>query len=158
MTACVTRFVVDAAAGHFIVICGYSATDHVVYYKNPASRKGLRHYAVHLYLMSALMLHVVICFEVFFIEFVSIIKLPSVLWHCWMSVRQSIWPVNVEWWGVGVVICLEWGADCLHMVQLMPLPSQNPHNLLPHLNPRQVFFILVLTNPACFGKETNKQV
>ena len=31
-----------------------------------------------------------------------------------------------EWWGVGVVICLERGADCLHMVQLMPLPSQNP--------------------------------
>jgi len=28
--------------------------------------------------------------------------------------------------GVGVVICLERGADCLHMVQLMPLPSQNP--------------------------------
>ena len=24
-----------------------------------------------------------------------------------------------------VVICLERGADCLHMVQLMPLPSQN---------------------------------
>ena len=26
---------------------------------------------------------------------------------------------------VGVVICLEQGANCLHMVQLMPLPSQN---------------------------------
>ena len=26
-----------------------------------------------------------------------------------------------EWWGAGVVICLEWGAD-LHMAQLMPLP------------------------------------
>jgi len=26
-----------------------------------------------------------------------------------------------EWWGVGVVICLERGAD-LHTVQLMPLP------------------------------------
>jgi len=24
-----------------------------------------------------------------------------------------------------MVICLEQGADCLHMVQLMPLPSQN---------------------------------
>ena len=30
-----------------------------------------------------------------------------------------------EWWGVGVVICLERGADCLHMVQLMPLPHLN---------------------------------
>ena len=28
---------------------------------------------------------------------------------------------KVEWWGVGVVICLEWCAD-LHMSQLMPLP------------------------------------
>jgi len=26
-----------------------------------------------------------------------------------------------EWWGAGVVICLELGAD-LHMAQLMPLP------------------------------------
>jgi len=26
-----------------------------------------------------------------------------------------------EWWGAGVVICLEGGAD-LHMAQLMPLP------------------------------------
>ena len=39
-----------------------------------------------------------------------------------------------EWWGVGVVICLDWGAGCLHMVQLMPLPSQIP-SFLPHLNP-----------------------
>ena len=28
---------------------------------------------------------------------------------------------KLEWWGAGVVICLEQGAD-LHMVQLMPLP------------------------------------
>ena len=28
---------------------------------------------------------------------------------------------KTEWWGVGVVICLELGAD-LHMAQLMPLP------------------------------------
>ena len=28
---------------------------------------------------------------------------------------------NSEWWGAGVVICLERGAD-LHMAQLMPLP------------------------------------
>jgi len=26
-----------------------------------------------------------------------------------------------EWWGVGVVVCLERGVD-LHMAQLMPLP------------------------------------
>jgi len=27
-----------------------------------------------------------------------------------------------EWWGAGMVICLERGAD-LHMAQLMPLPA-----------------------------------
>jgi len=30
-------------------------------------------------------------------------------------------PYATEWWGVGMVICLERGAD-LHMFQLMPLP------------------------------------
>ena len=30
-------------------------------------------------------------------------------------------PVKTEWWGAGVVICLQRGAD-LHMAQLMPLP------------------------------------
>jgi len=28
---------------------------------------------------------------------------------------------KTEWWGAGVVVCLERGAD-LHMAQLMPLP------------------------------------
>ena len=56
-------------------------------------------------------------------------KLPSVLWHCWFGVRKSIRHVKIEWWGVGVVICLERDADCLHMVQLMPLPSQTPSSL-----------------------------
>jgi len=28
---------------------------------------------------------------------------------------------KTEWWGSGVVVCLEQGAD-LHMAQLMPLP------------------------------------
>ena len=50
--------------------------------------------------------------------------------HCfdtvWLGVCKSIRPVKIEWWDVGVVICLEQGADCLHMVQLMPLPSQTP--------------------------------
>ena len=55
--------------------------------------------------------------------------LPSVLWHWSLGVRKSIRPVKIEWWGVGVVICLERGADCLHMVQLMPLPSQTTSSL-----------------------------
>jgi len=32
---------------------------------------------------------------------------------------------KTEWWGAGVVICLERGAD-LHMAQLMPLPLTVP--------------------------------
>jgi len=51
---------------------------------------------------------------------------PSVLWHCWLGIRKSTRPVKIEWWGVGVVNSLEWDADCLHMVHLMPLPSPNP--------------------------------
>ena len=50
--------------------------------------------------------------------------LPSVLWCCWLGGRKGIWPVKnwvTEWWGAGMVICLERGAD-LHMAQLMPLP------------------------------------
>ena len=49
------------------------------------------------------------------------LSLPSVLWRCWLGGRKGIRPVKIEWWGVGVVICLERGAD-LHMAQLMPLP------------------------------------
>jgi len=35
--------------------------------------------------------------------------------------RKGIWPVKKQWWGAGVVVCLEQGAD-LHMAKLMPLP------------------------------------
>jgi len=36
--------------------------------------------------------------------------------------RKGIRPVKkLEWWGTGMVICLERDAD-LHMAQLMPLP------------------------------------
>jgi len=44
-----------------------------------------------------------------------------VLWRCWLGGRKGIRPVKSEWWGAGVVICLERGAD-LHTAQLMPLP------------------------------------
>ena len=46
---------------------------------------------------------------------------PSVLCRCWLGDRKGIWPVKTEWWGDGMVVCLERGAD-LHMAQLMPLP------------------------------------
>ena len=45
---------------------------------------------------------------------------PSVLWRCWLADRKGIRPVKTEWWGAGVVICLDRHAD-LHMAQLMPL-------------------------------------
>ena len=38
-----------------------------------------------------------------------------------ITLSKIIRPVKTEWWGAGVVICLERGAD-LHMAQLMPLP------------------------------------
>jgi len=45
-----------------------------------------------------------------------------VVWRCWLGGRKDIRHVKkTEWWGAGVVICLERGAD-LHMAQLMPLP------------------------------------
>ena len=50
-----------------------------------------------------------------------LLLVPSVLWRCWLGGRKGIRPVKNEWWGSGMVICLEWGAD-LHMAQLMPLP------------------------------------
>ena len=31
--------------------------------------------------------------------------------------RKGIWPVETEWWGAGVVVCLQRGADCLHMAK-----------------------------------------
>jgi len=36
--------------------------------------------------------------------------MPSVLWRCWLGGRKGIRPVKTEWWGTGVVICLELGA------------------------------------------------
>jgi len=47
--------------------------------------------------------------------------LPSVHWDCWLGGRKGIRPVKTEWWGAGVVICLERGGD-LHMAQMMPVP------------------------------------
>ena len=46
-----------------------------------------------------------------------------------VGARKSIRPVKVQRWGVGVVICLQRGADCFHMVQLMPLHPQTPSSV-----------------------------
>ena len=49
--------------------------------------------------------------------------MPPMFWRCWFGSRKGIWPVETEWWGwgTGMAICLERGANDLHMVQLMPL-------------------------------------
>jgi len=59
----------------------------------------------------------------------SLVSIPSVFWHCLLSVRKIIRPVKNDCWGAGMLIYLEWGANDLHMVQLMPLPL---HHFLLH--------------------------
>jgi len=68
--------------------------------------------------------------------------------------RKGILPVKNEWWGAGVVVCLEQGAD-LHMAQLMLLPLT--HCLLLQLNP-DWFTFLVLVHPGSPGKRAVKRV
>ena len=51
-----------------------------------------------------------------------------------------------------MVICLEQGANDLHMVQLMPL---TPHHLLLQQNP-EWFIVLVLAYLGCPGKKAVK--
>jgi len=46
-----------------------------------------------------------------------------------LAERQEKPEKNRELWGVGIVICREQGADCLHMVQLMPLHPKSPPSL-----------------------------
>jgi len=54
---------------------------------------------------------------------------------------------KTEWWGAGVVICLEQGAD-LHMAQLMPLPpTVSCFNKI-----QSGFTFLVLAHPGSPGK------
>jgi len=46
---------------------------------------------------------------------------PSVLLCCWLGSRKGIRPVKkLEWWGTGMVICVERDAN-MHMAQLMPM-------------------------------------
>jgi len=58
-----------------------------------------------------------------------------------------------EWWGAGVVICLERGAD-LHMAKLMPLPLT-----ISCFSKIQIgFTFLVPADPGSPGKRTVKRV
>ena len=58
---------------------------------------------------------------------------------------------KTEWWGAGMVICLEWGAD-LHMAQLMPLPLTVSCSSKIQIG----FTFLVPAYPGCPGKEAVK--
>ena len=57
-----------------------------------------------------------------------------------------------------MVVCLERGADCLYVVQLMPLHPKTPPSLAS-LQSRLVLPFLVLAYPhTCAGKEAVKWV
>jgi len=44
------------------------------------------------------------------------VMLPSVLWHHSLDIRKSIRTAKrTKWWGAGVVICLQQGANDLHI-------------------------------------------
>jgi len=61
----------------------------------------------------------------------SVFWCPSVLWQCWLSGRKGIRPVKkLEWWGDGMVICLERDADLL-MAHLQPLALVKSRLVLP---------------------------
>jgi len=65
--------------------------------------------------------------------------------------RNGIQPVKTEWWGAGVVICLERGAD-LHLAQLMPLPLT-----VSRFSKIQIgFTFLVLAYPGSLGQRAVK--
>jgi len=60
---------------------------------------------------------------------------------------------KTEWWGAGVVICLEQGAD-LHMAMLMPLPLT-----VSCFSKIQIgFSFLVLAHPGSPGQRAVKWV
>jgi len=68
--------------------------------------------------------------------------------------RKGIRPVKkTEWWGAGVVICLERGAE-LHMAQLMPLPL----TVSCSSNIQIGFTFLVLAHLGSPGKRAVKRV
>ena len=79
--------------------------------------------------------------------------LSSVLWRCWLGGRKGIWPVKTEWWGAGVVICLERDAD-LHMAPLMPLPLTASCFRKIQIG----FTFLVPAHPGSPGKRAVKRV
>ena len=92
-----------------------------------------------------------VCCSLF--ELVTEAHMLSVLWRCWLGGRKGIRPVKTKWWGAGMVICLEQGAD-LHMVQLMPLSL-----IVSCFSKIQIgFTFLVLAHPGSPGQRAVKRV
>ena len=89
------------------------------------------------------------------LRLVYVCSLPSVLWRCWLGIRKSVRPVkNMEWWDVGMVICLQRGANDLLMVQLMPLLTR--HLLLQQS--AEWFILLAPAYPGFPGKKAIKRL
>jgi len=65
--------------------------------------------------------------------------------------RKGIRPVKTEWWGAGVVICLERGAG-LYTAQLMTLPLTISCSSKIQIG----FTFMVPAHPGCPGKEAVK--
>jgi len=66
-----------------------------------------------------------------------------------VGIRKSIWSVKNECWGASMVVCLEWGTDDLHMVQLMQLPPI----ISCFIRIQNCLTFLVPAYPGCPGKE-----
>ena len=76
-----------------------------------------------------------------------------VKWRCWLGNKKGILPVKTEWWGAGMVICLQRGAD-LHTAQRMPLPLT-----VSCFSKIQISFtFLILAHPGSPGKRAVKRV
>jgi len=85
-------------------------------------------------------------FVLYFVYFV-----PSVLWYCWLVGRKSTQPIKIEWWGAGMVICLERSTYVLHMIHLKPIISC-------FIKVQNCFAFLVLAFTGCPGKDAIKWV
>jgi len=78
-----------------------------------------------------------------------------VLWRCWPSVRKA--HKTTVWWGHDIIICLEWGAYCLLMVQPCHYHPQTPLSLAS-LKSCIIFTFLIHVCSGCPGKESVKWV
>ena len=85
--------------------------------------------------------------------------LSSVLLHCWLGDTKGIWPVEMEWWGVGMVTCLGWSAgfDCIWSGRCHCQCYPKTPSSLASLKMQNGFTFLILSFPGCPGKQAIKQ-